>query len=147
VGSRPASGLSKRRTVFRGPPPSFYAQGGYGAARRGRGEKGEKGFAPGYRAPEYEDDDDGETPHWNRAGHFKTHEGLGSRREDAKRRRRRADRWADVEADEARGSLLLNFIVVGGVVGMIAAVPTWWIAREEGKKAAATIKVQKRENG
>ena len=30
AGSRPASGLSKRRGTFRGPPPSFYAQGGYG---------------------------------------------------------------------------------------------------------------------
>ena len=28
MGSRPASGLSKRRTTFRGPPPSFYAHGG-----------------------------------------------------------------------------------------------------------------------
>jgi hypothetical protein len=123
--------------VFRGPPPSFYTQGGYGG-RRG----GERGFAPGYRAPEYEDDV--EAPHWNRAGHFRTHEGLGSRREDA---RRRAGRWADVEADEARGSLLLNFILISGVVAMITAVPTWWIAREEGKKSsAAAIKVQK-ENG
>lgn len=30
AGSRPASGLSKRRSTFHGPPPSFYAQGGYG---------------------------------------------------------------------------------------------------------------------
>ena len=30
AGGRPASGLSKRRSQFRGPPPSFYAQGGYG---------------------------------------------------------------------------------------------------------------------
>ncbi|KAL1960262.1 hypothetical protein VTO42DRAFT_8805 [Malbranchea cinnamomea] len=30
VGSRPPSGLSKRRGEFRGPPPSFYAHGGYG---------------------------------------------------------------------------------------------------------------------
>lgn len=125
--------------MFRGPPPSFYAQGGYGGRKRG-----ERSFAPGYSAPEYEGDD--EMSHWNRAGHFRTHEGLSSRREDA---RRRAGRWADVEAEEARGSLLLNFIIVGGIVAMITAVPTWWIAREEGRKkeAAATIKVQKKENG
>ena len=29
AGSRPASGLSKRRSAFHGPPPSFYEQGGY----------------------------------------------------------------------------------------------------------------------
>ncbi|RVX70201.1 hypothetical protein B0A52_05534 [Exophiala mesophila] len=27
AGSRPASGLSKRRSIFKGPPPSFYAHG------------------------------------------------------------------------------------------------------------------------
>lgn len=34
AGSRPASGLSKRRGVFRGAPQSFYAQGGYGNTGR-----------------------------------------------------------------------------------------------------------------
>ncbi|KAF2233921.1 DnaJ-domain-containing protein, partial [Viridothelium virens] len=32
AGGRPASGLSKRRGTFRGPPPSFYRSGGWGAA-------------------------------------------------------------------------------------------------------------------
>lgn len=36
VGSRPASGLSRRRGTFRGPPPSFYAQGGTGGSFRPR---------------------------------------------------------------------------------------------------------------
>ncbi|KAF7535500.1 hypothetical protein G7054_g5350 [Neopestalotiopsis clavispora] len=31
AGGRPATGLSRRRTVFRGPPPSFYRSGGWGA--------------------------------------------------------------------------------------------------------------------
>ncbi|KAF6810154.1 Chaperone protein DnaJ [Colletotrichum plurivorum] len=30
AGGRPASGLSRRRTTFRGPPPSFYRSGGWG---------------------------------------------------------------------------------------------------------------------
>jgi curved DNA-binding protein CbpA len=30
AGGRPASGLSKRRSTFRGPPPSFYRNGGWG---------------------------------------------------------------------------------------------------------------------
>ncbi|KAJ5231576.1 uncharacterized protein N7469_006164, partial [Penicillium citrinum] len=34
AGSRPASGLSKRRGTFTGPPPSFYAHGGYGGTGR-----------------------------------------------------------------------------------------------------------------
>ena len=165
AGSRPASGLSRRRTVFRGPPPSFYAQGGYGAweaKRKGAAHGhaasasggavgggvdggGDWGGFPGQGQRRWpEDEFDPSIPHWDRAGHFRTHEGLGSRREKARRKDRR---WADVEAAEAGGSLLLNFILVGGVVAIIAAVPTWWIAREEGRKAAAAIKVQKKENG
>ncbi|ETS82082.1 hypothetical protein PFICI_07084 [Pestalotiopsis fici W106-1] len=31
AGGRPATGLSRRRTAFRGPPPSFYRSGGWGA--------------------------------------------------------------------------------------------------------------------
>lgn len=31
AGGRPASGLSKRRGTFQGPPPSFYRSGGWGA--------------------------------------------------------------------------------------------------------------------
>ena len=38
VGSRPPSGLSKRRGQFRGPPPSFYAHGGYGNTSNGQGQ-------------------------------------------------------------------------------------------------------------
>lgn len=38
VGSRPPSGLSKRRGQFRGPPPSFYAHGGYGNTSHGQGQ-------------------------------------------------------------------------------------------------------------
>jgi curved DNA-binding protein CbpA len=30
AGSRPATGLNKKRGTFRGPPPSFYKSGGYG---------------------------------------------------------------------------------------------------------------------
>ncbi|KAK1492558.1 DnaJ domain-containing protein [Colletotrichum cuscutae] len=58
AGGRPASGLSRRRTTFRGPPPSFYRSGGWGehsAKRReahddttGTGaEKEQPGMGPG----------------------------------------------------------------------------------------------------
>ncbi|CEJ62040.1 hypothetical protein PMG11_10554 [Penicillium brasilianum] len=46
AGSRPASGLSNRRGTFRGPPPSFYAQGGYGET----GRTGD-GYATGKAGP------------------------------------------------------------------------------------------------
>ncbi|MCJ1283566.1 hypothetical protein MMC26_002897 [Xylographa opegraphella] len=51
-GARPASGLSKRRTRFHGPPPSFYRSGGWGTqgAKRAAGQEGsasESGAAAG----------------------------------------------------------------------------------------------------
>lgn len=41
AGGRPASGLSRRRGTFRGPPPSFYRSGGWGAhgAKRGQAQE------------------------------------------------------------------------------------------------------------
>lgn len=36
AGGRPASGLSRRRTQFKGPPPSFYRSGGWGTHARKR---------------------------------------------------------------------------------------------------------------
>ncbi|KAF3760610.1 hypothetical protein M406DRAFT_221726, partial [Cryphonectria parasitica EP155] len=42
VGSRPASGLSRRRGTFRGPPPSFYRSGGWGAHGAKRGQAHEE---------------------------------------------------------------------------------------------------------
>ncbi|KAH7357864.1 DnaJ domain-containing protein [Plectosphaerella cucumerina] len=37
AGGRPASGLSRRKTQFRGPPPSFHRSGGWGAHAHKRG--------------------------------------------------------------------------------------------------------------
>ncbi|OJD12279.1 hypothetical protein AJ78_07090 [Emergomyces pasteurianus Ep9510] len=39
VGSRPPSGLRKERGPFRGPPPSFYAHGGYGTGNHPRHQR------------------------------------------------------------------------------------------------------------
>ncbi|GAB7330298.1 hypothetical protein MBLNU13_g01942t1 [Cladosporium sp. NU13] len=45
AGGRPASGLSKRRTQFKGPPPSFYRSGGYGAQSEKRSQHAPSGPA------------------------------------------------------------------------------------------------------
>ncbi|MCJ1410894.1 hypothetical protein MMC19_004981 [Ptychographa xylographoides] len=46
-GSRPASGLSKRRTTFHGPPPSFYRSGGWGSQGAKRSESQNNPSSPG----------------------------------------------------------------------------------------------------
>ncbi|KAI1861464.1 hypothetical protein JX265_004475 [Neoarthrinium moseri] len=50
AGGRPATGLSRRRTTFTGPPPSFYRSGGWGAhgaKRSAAADESTGGFASG----------------------------------------------------------------------------------------------------
>ncbi|KAF2100799.1 DnaJ-domain-containing protein [Rhizodiscina lignyota] len=126
AGSRPASGLSRRRTQFRGPPPSFYRSGGYGdhGAKRsqyqytgqseppppGGSESSSGGYGPGQGEPVY----DPNIPHWNRASHKRTHEGLAGRREWVVQAQ--ADARRDYEALKDSTGLATNFLVVLGLV-------------------------------
>ena len=173
AGSRPASGLSRRRGTFRGPPPSFYAQGAYGAhtaKRAGAASAGSHaapgfgpgsatgaagadagadagagagigtgGFSAGQHYPGF--DHDPSLPYWDKAGHARTHAGLGSRRAEA--RRRDEARWAEAEALEASGSILVNFLMVGGIVVLIGMVPMMLLARN----SATERKTEKRDDG
>ncbi|RPA90064.1 DnaJ-domain-containing protein [Choiromyces venosus 120613-1] len=66
VGARPARGLSKRRTHFHGPPPSFYRNGGWATFKGSHnGPKpntaGGNGAAAGFSKDSYMDD----VPHFN----------------------------------------------------------------------------------
>ncbi|ROV93791.1 hypothetical protein VSDG_06951 [Cytospora chrysosperma] len=47
AGGRPASGLSRRRGTFHGPPPSFYRNGGWGAHQAKRSQAHEESTAGG----------------------------------------------------------------------------------------------------
>ncbi|EME84898.1 uncharacterized protein MYCFIDRAFT_207424 [Pseudocercospora fijiensis CIRAD86] len=127
-GGRPASGLSRRRTQFRGPPPSFYRSGGWGEQSEKRRENAEKashtfeargesasgpGMGPGGFATGFDHD----VPHFDRAGHSRTHENLGnlSERRQAKRSRKQGASFREREGAEG-GSTLLSFFVVGGTL-------------------------------
>lgn len=48
AGGRPASGLSRRRTRFQGPPPSFYKAGGYGEQDAKRTQNAAAGSASSF---------------------------------------------------------------------------------------------------
>ncbi|KAJ4155635.1 hypothetical protein LMH87_000871 [Akanthomyces muscarius] len=153
AGGRPASGLSKRRGTFRGPPPSFYRNGGWGAQtdRRRRAEdqasasssssahytnyegssSGGDAFtaqqAPGGRFHRAEDD---VPPHFDKEAHRRTHE-----KEDERRwaRRRRALDEEDVEF-EPQASLGAHFAIVLGILGATVLVPVWYLNTVSGKK-------------
>ncbi|KAF2256440.1 DnaJ-domain-containing protein [Trematosphaeria pertusa] len=130
AGSRPASGLNKRRSTFRGPPPSFYKSGGYGRHGAKRAEYAHHnphaGDAPGDEAgPESYGGFDGfgpgqtrhgaDVPHFDDRRHKATHDHVN---EHIYARRRRA-RAAQLPEEFDRGGMLVNFLMVAGVVGFI----------------------------
>ncbi|KAE9377731.1 DnaJ-domain-containing protein [Stipitochalara longipes BDJ] len=135
AGGRPASGLSRRRTQFRGPPPSFYRSGGWGehsAKRRAAQESG----APGAETPHntssgggmgpgqtpFGQGEENDVPHFDREGHLNT-----QRRHSERWRRRKEGEW--VPSGESPRSTLANFFFVGGVISLGIFVPSFVFER------------------
>jgi curved DNA-binding protein CbpA len=149
-GSRPASGLNKKRSTFRGPPPSFYKSGGYGQQGAKRSEyayhnpnPGEQdahgatnesygdfggGFGPGQQKQGHQ------VPHFDDKRHKETHDSV---HEHIWARRRRTQRTVRVEEDYERGSMLLNFVMVSGVIGLVGATAKIFGDRNEPKREQA----------
>ena len=141
AGGRPASGLSRRRTQFRGPPPSFYRSGGWGQHSEKRSEHAEKashtheaqghsasgpqgpsgaaGTGPGGFTEGYGDD----VPHFDHRGHYQTHSQIERTRHRTRRKREREVRAEDA-AEEVQGtSVALGFVMLSGVLLAIVGVP------------------------
>lgn len=132
-GSRPASGLSRRRTQFKGPPPSFYRSGGWGAqgSKRqaqaegsgyaGTGQPRGGGFGPGQGQAGFND-----VPHFDQERHHRTQE-----QQDQRRRRRMEEesvRFAD------GGSVLFQFCLVTAVVTVAFSMPALFGSSRDGRK-------------
>ncbi|PBP21716.1 DnaJ domain-containing protein [Diplocarpon rosae] len=125
AGGRPASGLSKRRTQFRGPPPSFYRSGGWGeqsAKRRAAHDShaetaGEPGMGPG-QTP-WGHDESNDVPHFDREGHHRTQE-----KHSRRWHRRKGMEDRQVPAGDMPRSMLANFLFVGGVLSLGILVPS-----------------------
>ncbi|KUJ12143.1 DnaJ-domain-containing protein [Mollisia scopiformis] len=126
AGGRPASGLSRRRTQFRGPPPSFYRSGGWGAhsAKRQAAQNNDAetggGMGPG-QSPWGQVND---VPHFDREGHTRTHENNTRR---WARRKGMEDGWIP-EQGAPRG-MLANFLFVSGIISLGILVPSLMIER------------------
>ena len=134
AGSRPASGLSKRRGPFRGPPPSFYKHGGYGRTGRtsaASGQGGHKSGASGRHnpgaAPDPEDPtafvDRNPVSHFNARGHYRTQTAEDARRHERQSKARRVT--VDEELLRTGGHSTLRFITVCGILvgtGLITGV-------------------------
>lgn len=132
-GGRPASGLSKRRTQFKGPPPSFFRSGGWGNQGAKRAESASRASHAHERASSAQGDSTQDTPpgtgpsgftqgfsndvpHFDRDGHFRTQDAV--ERNKVKRRK-------GVPLDELRDtgpSMLFNFILMSGVLTLIFGI-------------------------
>ncbi|RAL05783.1 DnaJ domain protein, partial [Aspergillus ibericus CBS 121593] len=121
AGSRPASGLSKRRGAFRGPPPSFYAHGGYGASRRpGQGAAGGGGDGGGSGGEKGKEDDPTSFIHRNTVYHFNARGHYRTQTREDERRQERKSKEAGASINEkyigSPGALAMRFAVVCGIL-------------------------------
>ena len=123
-GSRPASGLSRRRTQCKGPPPSFYRSGEWGqhgSRRQAQASTAKsaatKAYGRGIRPGQGQSGLDNDVPHFNQEGHTR-----GQEQQDRRRRRRSKD--DDVEYVEG-GSLLVKFALCAAVVTFAFSIPGW----------------------
>lgn len=150
AGGRPASGLSRRRTQFRGPPPSFYRSGGWGQQSEKRAEHSEKashsheaggtghwsdsassnngngpaGTGPAGTGPGgFATGHDNDVRHFDQQGHYRTHSTIERTRHKA--RRRAWSHRGDDDVDYGGGgssSVLFNFVLMSGVLASILGI-------------------------
>lgn len=128
AGSRPATGLNKKRGTFRGPPPSFYNSGGYGRHGAKRAEYAHHN--PNPAGQEAEPDSYGEqggygpgqqrqgkqVPHFDNMRHKQVHDQI---QEHILKGRQRAKLYRRDEEYARGGSHLSRFLIVSGIVGAI----------------------------
>ncbi|KAI9930848.1 hypothetical protein ASPWEDRAFT_167198 [Aspergillus wentii DTO 134E9] len=138
AGSRPASGLSQRRGPFRGPPPSFYAHGGYGnnAHRRspgGHASASSFGAAGGAKEEDPLSFIDRNTlHHFNARGHYRTQAAEDARREE---RRSRAMAGINEKYIGNTGDFALRFILVfGTLIGAGVVTGLFWQGEKKSKE-------------
>ncbi|KAH8730196.1 hypothetical protein GQ44DRAFT_700990 [Phaeosphaeriaceae sp. PMI808] len=140
-GSRPANGLNKKRSTFRGPPPSFYKSGGYGRHGAKRAEYAHHNPHPnGQEAPNESYGDFGggfgpgqqkrgrQVPHFDDRKHKETHDNVY---EHIWARRHKTERTVKVEKEYERGGMLPNFVMVSSVIALIGLTVKFFEDRNE----------------
>jgi hypothetical protein len=144
AGGRPASGLSRRRTQFRGPPTSFYRNGGWGehstkrSAAQNNGAPGDEtkeseglgGMGPAQSPWIYAND----VPHFDKEGHFGTHDSIHQRMQ--KRKRKLTEDEESVEREFGRSmGMLGRFIIIGAVLMAAVLLPASISTRMQNRKS------------
>lgn len=147
AGSRTASGLSRRRTHFKGPPPSFYRNGGWGAQYRKRqayanntntasagADTSSSSSSPRTSTTQQSpppppppgfDNDPNDVPHFDRDAHFRTQEQhqqrWRNRRQQQEAQYRRM--MSSFDNEHMTTSIWLNFFFVSGLLSVVVALP------------------------
>ena len=143
AGGRPATGLSRRRTQFKGPPPSFYRNGGWGHFSEKRSEHASKAShaheaagsssaqdAPGTGPSGFTSGFDNDVRHFDREGHFRTHDAVQRNRHRARRR----TGGVDAEVIVGSSTMLSNFVLLSGVLTVIFSISGILFRKPEEKK-------------
>ncbi|KAI1812642.1 DnaJ-domain-containing protein [Poronia punctata] len=156
AGGRPASGLSRRRSTFTGPPPSFFRSGGWGAqsskrkaaheestggaeargSGSGSGSGTVGGMGPGQDPFGHRED----VPHFDRESHERTGRNHAQRRQ-ARRHGVHDEHGHRVDVEAERGTAGM-FFAIGGVLMFSFIAPfllsrLWYGAAREKEKSAA----------
>lgn len=133
AGSRPATGLNKKRGTFRGPPPSFYNSGGYGRQGAKRAEYAHHNPNPNGHEAEPEPESEGReeggygpgqrrqgsgVPHFDDVRHKQAHDRVS---EHILSRRRRSTLYRRDEEYARGGSHLSRFLIVAAIIASIGA--------------------------
>jgi curved DNA-binding protein CbpA len=160
AGGRPATGLSRRRGTFTGPPPSFYRSGGWGdhGAKRSAAHEDSTGGASSKTGTKDHHNDGAwatagggglggaggmgpgqdpfghreSVPHFDKEGHERT----GRKAAERRMRRMRSDgREIDMDSERGQGGM---FFVIGGVLVFSClaplAVSRLWMAGGQEKR-------------
>lgn len=152
-GARRASGLSRRRAQFRGPPPSFYRNGGYGAHTQRESNAGAQERADAFRAQQEQayagaqgqgfagatganwpfQTDPNDVPHFDREGHYKTTRSVEDQLSQGRKKRRKAWAARSEEAEEyeteSTSDVIGKFVLYGGTLFVGIGASSWLLAK------------------
>ena len=136
VGGRPASGLSRRRTSFRGPPPSFYRNGGWGTQTRRRQAQANTTAFNAQTGPNHSRNDDvqydPDIPHFDSVAHLRTQRNYEHRRMQRMTAFENISRQGQARSDDYGGpswetgtDIWARFLFVGGILTLGVAIPSF----------------------
>jgi len=138
AGGRSPSGLSRRRTQFRGPPASFYRSGGWGQHSAKRSEAQSRGAPPrdappgmGYGQGGNVGEDDVRTAHFDREGHLRTGENHTRRWERVRKRGEGGHDW--VPSGEVERGVWGQVAWISALLTVAIGLPSWILGSERNK--------------